>query len=614
MVTTDPTKGTVQFIIDVPVPKEGVIPSNVKFTALIPEAFDVNKGGKDNIRNDKEDVVTRSYKTGPLATENLKITGLELYDGSNGTNYNSVNPDGTYKFNPNRTYTATVTMQKDGKKQLGSSTDPKHPEVLLKVIEYTGSSGSTTIQNQYYIRAKSNGYYQSSPTQISLSLEFNLNKFPINGNGVTLIAMVPDEYSNFNGTNYNEVTGNEDKMEKTWSSELDFAVSNFILNPSVTYAQGCTSSLASPIAFSATLSMINNTANINVTNVSVVVKDKNGSIVYRDDNVSFVDGQYSKTYSGSFPNPYTLRIDNFTGQGNQQGNNPFTIEINTTPAKYQETIIVNNKETNEVILRATGCPGASTPSTPCLVPHTRNDWGPITFYYSQRTGTMHSKQCTGQSCSKDGGCTTYTYTVYWCDPDNSKSWTTNASFYETFNITGIWFRSQDTVDRGISGYINIIGNKNGTVRSGQWYEVFIETEYKTNRMNMPSPNPSYNDMCNWITRSPGYNQLTNTPPFIWWKMSGYGVDEFMPYNYGVGGYVKKYYLPTKIDKFGQTSSRRFVVENGKNGEISIMCRSGEFYGYTYDYQHPYNQLCDVVTNAKIYIIGGSNVKSQITEE
>ena len=42
----------------------------------------------------------------------------------------------------------------------------------------------------------------------------------------------------------------------------------------------------------------------------------------------------------------------------------------------------------------------------------------------------------------------------------------------------------------------------------------------------------------------------------------------MPFNYS-GGYVKRYYLPQKIDKFGQTSSRRFIPENGKDGVINI---------------------------------------------
>ncbi len=89
----------------------------------------------------------------------------------------------------------------------------------------------------------------------------------------------------------------------------------------------------------------------------------------------------------------------------------------------------------------------------------------------------------------------------------------------------------------------------------------------------------------------------------------------MPFNHGSGGYVKRYYLPQKIDKFGQTSSRRFIPENGKDGVINItVATDDQFYGYVFDDpQHPYKVLCDRAT-AKIYIVGGSNVKSQITEE
>lgn len=121
-------------------------------------------------------------------------------------------------------------------------------------------------------------------------------------------------------------------------------------------------------------------------------------------------------------------------------------------------------------------------------------------------------------------------------------------------------------------------------------------------------------MCNYINRTPGYNVVNPAPSYIWWKMEGYGVDEFMPFNYGSGGYVKRYYLPQKIDKFGQTSSRRFIPENGKDGVINItVATDDQFYGYIFDQQHPYKVLCDRAT-AKIYIVGPSNVKSQITEE
>ncbi len=612
----DAKKGTVQFVTNVTIPKDGYLPPSVKFTALIPDLYDINKTGKDNIRVSKDDKVDLTFKTDVPAGENLKITDLQLYDGTTGDIYNSQSPDGTFKFNPNRTYTAVVKMSKEGKKALGSASDGTHPRVLLKVIQYSGTNSSTQIVNQYYIRAKSSTFYQATSTQQTITLEYDFNKFPINGNRVTLVACVPSEYTNFNGTNYNEVVGNEDQMEKTWSSELDFSVSNFIINPAVTYTTStCTSTQSTTIGFSAIIAMVNNTANINVDRVSLVVKDQYGSIVYRDDNVSFGGGQYTKTYSGTFPNPYTLRIDGFTGIGNQQGNNPFTIEINTTPVRYQETIWTNNKETNEVVLKSSCNP--PPPPMPCLSPHTRNDWGPITFYFSQRTGSLHSKEAIGESCSgvePNVSCHSYTYTVYWCDPDNWKSWTTDKSFYETFGITGIWFRSQDTVSKGISGYINILGNKNGTVRQGQWYEVYIETRYDTNRSDMPSPTPYSNDMCNYLTRSPGYSVLSSTPSRIWWKMSGYGVDEFMPYNTGTGGYTKRYYLTPKVDKFGQTSSRRFIAENGKDGVIDItVATDDQFYGYTYDSGHPYAALCDR-KSAKIYVTGATNIKSQITEE
>ena len=608
-----PPEGTVQFVADVVVPKDGYVPSTVKFTALIPSLYD----GIDNIRVDKDDKVNLTFRVGSPANENLKIVDIELYDATSGTLYNTQNLDGTYKFSPNRTYTAIVKMAKEGKKALGSATDTKHPRVLLKLIEYSGTGGSTKIISEYYLRAKSNGYYKATTNTETITLEFDLKNFPINGNRVTLVACVPEEYSNFNGINYNEITGNEDQMEKTWSADLDFAVSNFILYPAVVTASNCVTSQSQSISFSATLSMINNTADVYVDRVSLVIKDRYGSIVYRDDNVVFSSGAYSKVYSGTFPNPYTLRIDNSSSSSVRQGNNPFTIEINTTPVRYQETNWSNNSATNEVVLKSY-CTTPQTPM-PCMMPNTRTEWGPVTFQYEQGKGEL--VKYTYKRLVYSGIWPNITYeerevTSYYCYPFDEKNWETKASFWETLNITGIWFRSQDTVDKGYNGYINIKGdNKNATVRAGQWFEVYVETRYDTNRSEIPEPGPRRSDMCNYINRTPGYNVVNPAPSYIWWKMEGYGVDEFMPFNYGSGGYVKRYYLPQKIDKFGQTSSRRFIPENGKDGVINItVATDDQFYGYTLDYPlHPYKVLCDRAT-AKIYIVGGSNVKSQITEE
>lgn len=611
-----PPEGTIQFVTDIAIPKEGYVPSTVKFTALIPDLYD----GTDNIRYDKDDKKDLTFRVGAPASENLKIVDIQLFDATTGTEFKSQNLDGTYKFTPNKKYTAVVTMAKEGKKALGSATDTKHPRVLLKLIEYSGTGGSTKIISEYYLRAKSNSYYQATSSQQTITLEFDLKNFPINGNRVTLVACVPDEYSNFNGINYNEITGNEDEMEKTWSADLDFSVSNFILYPAVVTGADCQTSFSQTISFSATLSMVNNTADIFIDGVSLVVKDKNGSIVYRDDNITFSNGVYSKPYSGTFPNPYTLKIDggtNYSGTSYLQGNNPFTIEINTSPIKYQETNWSNNSATNEVLLKSF-CYKPPVPM-PCMTPNTRTEWGPVTFHYTQRKGEMIRYTYKRSVCSgiePNITCEEYEVTSYYCNPDLRPNIPPQQkSFWETLNITGIWFRSQDTVDKGYNGYINIKGdNKKATVRAGQWFEVYVETQYATNRSDMPGPSPYSSDMCNYLRRTPGYSTVNPAPSFIWWKIEGYSVNEFMPFNYGSGGYVKKYYLPQKIDKFGQTSSRRFIPENGKDGVINItVATDDQFYGYVFDSQHPYKVLCDRTT-AKIYIVGGSNVKSQVTEE
>lgn len=621
--------------------------NDIQLTAYVPKDYDENSvdPNKDNRRSDSEDKATLTYSTIPTE-ENLTPTDIQLYDASTNMPYNTVNMDGTYSFTPNKTYYAIITMQKIGKKKLGEG-DQSAPFVFFTLTDQIRPNGDVIK-----VPAQFSGYYHGSTTDdpVTETLTYKTGTFTISGSSCKLEADVPMFKTGSKPTpiNWDNGTGSpptyyktadwtptiasyksqienykpwnyvlsDDHIEKSFSCAVDFTVDNFQLNPlETTVPTDCGTSQTVPMSFSVNVGMINNDPNVHIDKVSIQITDKNGTVVYRKNDLAFSAAQPSYVLSDNFnivPN-YTLTVDGgVNGQCDYQGNNPFYIEINYD-RKYIETDYNNNKDEKSAVLKGHCAFSYCNPIIPCLQPNSSNSWGPVTFYYTKRTGTYHSKVCTGTSCSKDGGCTTYQYTVEWCSPDNWQSWTTSASFTENFSINAIYFRSQDTVSKGISGFINIIGNNNGTVRAGQWYEMYVETTYSTTRSNMPGPNPSNSDMCNWLTRYPGYSQPYGTPDYIDLRLTGYGVNEVYPQNYGTGQFVKQYYLPSKIDKFGQSNSRRYIPNDGKDGVINIGISSDPFYGYISDYQHPWKCLC-ANASAKIYIVGAPALGSQITNE
>lgn len=573
---------------------------SLSLTAFIPKNFDDN----DNVFIAEDDIRSLTYNVRADNSDNLFVnyeSAIMLY-GTDGTLYNTLNADGTYQFRANKWYKAVLRMKKTGDLQLGSSTNTKDPKIELRVTDRYG-------MHLYKLRADSWGYYDANLGSNEKELTYTSQSFQLTGNEAKIEILVPEEYNTTPtaAKPYNSIQS-DDRFQKEYSSSLDLYVNNFIINPREVFTTTpCTGSQVQQLSFSAELGVIDNDIDRNITDVSIVIRNKAGVIVFRDDHFTFAGNTSTRQISGNFNSPSTLRINNFNPSisGTQSDSNVFTLEIDANNV-YQEEDETNNNSTASVKLTTT----CNAPTPPiCVSPNTQNSWGPVRFDFTKRSGSHHAEWITLYRCvsyntysdNKGGSYTScskyepYPFLREWCDPDNWENSKVEKNFKETFAIKSVMFRSQDSVNKGL-GWVNIL-NKAGTVKAGQWYELYIETEYWTDRKSgMPTPNPYRNDMCNFLQRTPNYNTVYNTPPFITLQMAGYGTTEsYTLYGTSEGGegYIKKFKLPPRTDKFGETNTRRYIPVDGKDGTINFQIKTKEFNGYTYDGAHnvSYKPLC-----------------------
>lgn len=238
-----------------------------------------------------------------------------------------------------------------------------------------------------------------------------------------------------------------------------------------------------------------------------------------------------------------------------------------------------------------------------------NSWSQ-TFQMFRKTGTMKSRKVT--SCGKNG---CKTRTIYYCVNVSYKSWTETRSYYEKFSIEKVMFRSPTTIDK-YGGWVNILGNEKGQIRAGNWYEISVMTHYEINRPDMPDR--WRKNKCNYQNRSPGLSSLPKSPQFIQLKISGYGDTEyyFPLYHYKSSGSWynhKRYYRPplqNSTDIMGETSTRRYIPETGRDGTITFDVKTEPFRGYEYDENHPREKLQDCRI-FKVYVNNGLNIRTQI---
>lgn len=121
----------------------------------------------------------------------------------------------------------------------------------------------------------------------------------------------------------------------------------------------------------------------------------------------------------------------------------------------------------------------------CPTPRTENNWN-VTFHFTECPTEYHYTYSCGTEKNPR--------TCKGCRGINCRSWTTEKSYKETYNIE-LYLVTLD-------GQEKLNGESKLEIRAGEKFQIKAKSIYWTDRGNLPSPNP-YGG-CAYRTRSPGY--------------------------------------------------------------------------------------------------------------
>jgi hypothetical protein len=556
------------------------IPVNVtdnimKISAFIPKAFDISDNKyiyEDDVKTIKFPIINPSG-----SKENLAVVDIRLLDSQTQIPYEQLNTDNlSYDFDLNKSYDIEVLVEK----KYGTAVI-----IQPKLDLYIRDSQQAVEEIQL---TSKNTLSKSGDTAV-----FRLKGYRTDGNTIDILSQIPNMYRE---QGLNDIQS-DDTMTKIWKKEINFTATNLKLNPNHLSIGKRERLPKENIGFTVNLGS-SMTSKKSIDNVLFVILDKNNNVVYEDKNIDF-SGNLIK-YQGTIKN-YNLK----------EGNNPFMAVINHNKAIQEydgsKDPYDDNTSTSNVLVKRDK-ENKEKEMLKCSSYNLQNNWSQ-TFQMHRKTGSMKSKTV----CSKKKGCRTVTY----CLNVKHKYWKETRSYYERFRVEKVMFRSLSTIEKyGGDGWVNILGNNNGQVRAGQWYEVYLVTHYETNRPSMPDR--WRRNKCNYQTRSPGLSSLPNSLEYISLKISGYGETEYYSrlYHYKSENSWynhKRYYRPelrSGTDIMNETSTRRYIPKTGKDGTILLNVVTKEFRGYEYDEKHPRKLLQDC-KNIKIYVNDPLNVKSQV---
>ncbi|WP_425449814.1 hypothetical protein [Dethiothermospora halolimnae] len=589
-----------EYVIDIHIPLE-LSKTKLILTSFIPNMYD----GIDNVYIKKDDVRRLEFPIN--GRENLAITALKLYS-TDGELFNTKNPDSsTYFFKPTNSYPEVtgydvyVKMEKtDGEKEV------VNPEVNLYIKRTDGSIETKTLTVPITLN-KNNRVAEYWLRELK-GVDFKFD----------LLAQVPKKYKEMGLNDYED----DDSILKIYKCVFNLVLRSFEVNPpNITLAEDEYSKEQS-FGYTAKAHMESDFPNLqNVDNVKFIVLI-DGKAVRINNNKKYDLVHFNK--SGSTVNINGKIDKRYVREGNHSVQAIINADKQYIETKYETD--GNDKNGGPSGFRALPYKDNWKGDNFKVIKHKpdreqefeceyirkRINWGPVTFYYHKGVGgVQHSKTVQTENGSK---------TIKWCDPyaedvivhGNDEY---DKSFYETFEAR-VMFASPSTGGR----YVDITGRK-GKVIAGQWFDFYIETEYYTNRDNMPPPSPHGGVCGNVITRSPGYVRVPSSPPSMEdYSVKGAGLDiekhYARPY-YRKGSsshQIKRFRPRFESDDFGETNNRIYTDERAVNNTIKITYETEEFKGYVYDRdEHPqgddaYLQSCGTGT---IEIVDPLPIKSQI---
>ncbi len=556
-------------------------PTNFSIYSWISSKHD----SKDNIYNFNQDVKKIDLHLEKQDIDDNAVINIQLFD-LEGNEYNYKNPDGSYILDPTKTYYSLITV----KKLMGNVPLQKpRLEIGYKLQQGAGIVSETLTT-------------QNSLNSVGDEIVYKLSDLhPLNGY-LNIWANLP----------YADVNNDNNTMWKEWIGYYNFSVVEFNIRPERVHLSEDENYREEKIGFSAKLNYSNYNPNGlgTVEDVPLYIYYQN-KIIYKEENLTFRNGE-------------TINIQGTLNNGNPiplgKGNNVFVIGINggingkVGNRKYHEITktgnpYLDNEKTDYISVSKDQPPNIEKEMLECDKYNLSSSWS-VNFQMFKQTGSLKSRQVT--SC-KNGSCSTRTIT--WCENVKTESWVDRRNYREEFE-TKVLFKSPSTIDKYGDEFINILGNNKGIVRAGQWFEVKVETNYRTDRKNMP--NTYRRNKCNFQTRSPNVASLPKSPEFISLKISNFGKTEYYPRLYPTeqkgswDNHTRTFRPPLQNGKdiFKETSVRRYLPTNAEDGTIILSIITLPFEGYGHDQEYPENTYFQDCRVAKIYVNNSLPIRTQ----
>lgn len=306
--------------------------------------------------------------------------------------------------------------------------------------------------------------------------------------------------------------------------------------------------------------------NTGAKNITGIVKTNRRAL---NDQLNIISEGYPVRYNKNYAYRLVARINGGNGitESSTQHEHPEDQKVKL------ETIRTNNKDIAYFEIKA--APPDEEPL--CPTPHIRNDWS-ITFYWTECPTPYYYTCCSGDPSH----CSTC------CTGTGCHSWNETKDYWETYEMSG-------EIRTTANGWKWEPLGSNTELRAGQRFQIRIISEYRTNRDELPPPEP-YGG-CTWRSRSPGH-AYTTAYRYIRAKLINTEGGQIKRFHSNRGGH----YQITESDIY-------YVPEDTKNLKLTVIAETSPFWGIR---EKGNQKLCtnykaDFSINSPLPIIEGNQI-------
>lgn len=359
-----------------------------------------------------------------------------------------------------------------------------------------------------------------------------------------------------------------DRTCQTFVSAKNYAIKDLKITPHlIQFPQG-SSSKSENLTFTFTVANEGKGG----TNTPLVVIKQGGTILksYRPMVPSGAEVMQSLTI------PTTIRT----------GENLFSVEVNPAPREVVEVRPDNlppyedNIKTDKVI----GKPYVKC--VDCTNQRTSNTWSEK-FKWVETKGKWKTREYCDGGYDSDGNHEHCYHTETYCDTWVSRRWEEVKDYNEQYKITNIYFRSKWSKDtKGGDGWVDLLNGGTAKIKAGYGFEFKVLVNYKTNRNNLPSPEPVPWQECSYgLTRNPGAPSVY-APSLLYVEMpfssNGNKVCYIMDNTTNSGSWYNRtqtFELPERSSFNIKNERKVYTNETARPGNYKMSVRTAVWDGY-----------------------------------